>query len=129
MDIIINESSEKPIYHQIQSQIRAHILSEKLKPDDHLPSIRFLAKELGVSVITTKRAYEELEQEELIYTTKGKGTFVKSHDRKKLIHKNYEFVEAKVIQLLKEAEDLGISKMDMESIINRALKEVESFYE
>lgn len=125
MDIIINESSEKPIYYQIQSQIRAQILSEKLKPDDHLPSIRFLAKELGVSMITTKRAYEELEQEELIYTTKGKGTFVKSHDRNKLIHKNYEFIEAKVIQLIKEAEELGISNKDIKSIINKTLKEVD----
>ena len=76
MDIIISNTSGKPIYEQITAQIKSQILSGSLRPGDALPSMRVLAKELRISVITTKRAYEELERDGFIETVTGKGSFV-----------------------------------------------------
>ena len=81
-DIIITNNSDKPIYDQIKEQIKGMILSGELKEGDALPSMRLLAKELRISIITTKRAYEELEREGYIESYTGKGSFVKgiNHD-------------------------------------------------
>ena len=76
MDIIIQNTSGKPIYEQITAQIKNQILSGALQAGDALPSMRLLAKELRISVITTKRAYEELERDGFIETVTGKGSFV-----------------------------------------------------
>lgn len=76
MELYISNSGQEPIYAQITRQIKQQILSGKLKEGDALPSIRLLAKELRISVITTKRAYEDLEAEGFIVTTPGKGSFV-----------------------------------------------------
>jgi len=76
MDIIISNSSGQPIYEQIMNQIKSLIISGELKEGDALPSMRLLAKELRISVITTKRAYEELEREGFITSITGKGSFV-----------------------------------------------------
>ena len=76
MDIIISNTSGKPIYEQINAQIKSQVLSGSLRPGDALPSMRVLAKELRISVITTKRAYEELERDGFIETVTGKGSFV-----------------------------------------------------
>ena len=76
MDIIISNASNKPIYEQITAQIRNQILNGALQEGDALPSMRLLAKELRISVITTKRAYEDLEREGFIETMTGKGSFV-----------------------------------------------------
>lgn len=76
MDILISNASDKPIYEQITEQIKGLILSGALSPGDSLPSMRFLAKELRISVITTKRAYTDLEREGFLVTVMGKGTFV-----------------------------------------------------
>ena len=76
MDIILSNSSGKPIYEQIADQVREQILSGALSAGDALPSMRVLAKELRISVITTKRAYEELEREGFLTTVPGKGCFV-----------------------------------------------------
>ena len=76
MDIIINNSSGIPIYEQIYNQLKSLIVTGKLKEGEALPSMRLLAKELRISVITTKRAYEELERDGLIETITGKGSFV-----------------------------------------------------
>ena len=76
MDIILTNAGGQPIYDQIVSQIKAQILSGKLKEGDALPSLRTLAKDLRISVITTKRAYEELERDGFIETVAGKGCFV-----------------------------------------------------
>lgn len=76
MEIYISNSSPKPLYEQITDQISSAILQDRLHTDDPLPSIRFLAKELRISVITTKRAYEDLEKAGFIYTIPGKGCFV-----------------------------------------------------
>ena len=76
MRILISNTGDTPIYEQIVSQIKAAILSQELLPGDALPSMRLLAKELRISVITTKRAYEELEREGFIISMTGKGSFV-----------------------------------------------------
>ena len=77
MDIIITNQSDRPIYEQIMDQIKAQIMNGELKEGDALPSMRLLAKELRISIITTKRAYEELEREGYIESYTGKGSFVK----------------------------------------------------
>lgn len=103
MDIIISNVSGQPIYDQISSQIKAKIISGELQEGDALPSMRLLAKELRISVITTKRAYEELERDGFIASVPGKGSFVAS--------KNLEFIREAhlrwIEELLQEAVDLS----------------------
>ena len=77
MDIILNNSSQRPLYEQIEEQIKSQILSGELSEGDALPSMRVLAKELKISIITTKRAYEDLERDGFIVSVTGKGSFVK----------------------------------------------------
>ena len=105
MDIIISNSGGAPIYEQISSQIKAQIISGALREGDALPSIRLLAKELRISVITTKRAYEELEREGYVVTFAGKGSFVAGMDAELLREENLKKIEA----LLTEALELGHS--------------------
>lgn len=80
MKIVLSYNNEKPMYEQIKDAIKSAIYSGQLKDKDVLPSMRQLAKELDVSMITTKRAYVDLEYEGFVYTISGKGTFVKLHD-------------------------------------------------
>lgn len=94
MDIIISNSSNKPIYEQITSQIKSLILNGTLQEGEALPSMRLLAKELRISVITTKRAYEDLERDGFIETVTGRGSFVAS--------KNIEFVKEEHLRLAEE---------------------------
>ena len=84
MNILINNTNGTPIYDQIYSQIKAQIINGSLKEDEMLPSIRSLAKDLHISFITTKRAYEELERDGFIYTVPGKGCFVAKRNRELL---------------------------------------------
>jgi len=94
LNIIISNSSGQPIYEQISSQIKAIIIADELHEGDALPSMRLLAKELRISVITTKRAYEELEREGFIFSITGKGSFVAS--------KNKEFVREAQLRDIEE---------------------------
>ena len=80
MELIIRNAGDVPIYEQITRQIKAHILQGELREGDALPSMRLLAKDLRISVITTKRAYEELERDGFITTVPGKGCFVAAQD-------------------------------------------------
>ena len=89
MDIILTNAGGQPIYDQIVSQVKAQILSGKLKEGDALPSLRALAKDLRISVITTKRAYEELEREGFIVSLTGKGSFVAGANTE-LIHEEHQ---------------------------------------
>ena len=101
MNIIINNSSGEPIYSQIEKQIKDDILTNKLSPNEPLPSIRGLAKDLRISVITTKRAYDELEREGFIYTVPGKGSFISAQDKellKESIMRNMEEYLSKAIE-------------------------------
>lgn len=80
MDIFISNSDSSPIYEQITRQIKSQIISGKLKEGDALPSMRVLARELQISVITTKRAYEDLERDGFLITRAGKGSFIAARD-------------------------------------------------
>lgn len=94
MDIFISNSSDNPIYEQIRIQIKNMIMTDVLKEGDLLPSMRLLAKELRISVITTKRAYEELEHDGFIETVTGKGSFVAT--------KNIEFIREEKLRIVEE---------------------------
>lgn len=114
MNIIISNTSGKPIYDQIVTQIKNEIIAGKLKEGDSLPSMRVLAKELRISVITTKRAYEELEREGFIVSVTGKGSFVAG--------KNLEFVREEELKKIEEyiqkaVESAKISEISLEELI------------
>ncbi len=108
MKILISNASPDPIYEQIVQQIRAQVVSGDLSEGDLLPSIRKLAKELQISVITTKRAYEELEREGFINTVGGKGTFVAAQNPEFLREKKMKVVEEKLAEAVDQAQLLGV---------------------
>ncbi len=109
MNIIINNSSGEPIYSQIEKQIKDDILMNKLSPNEPLPSIRGLAKDLRISVITTKRAYDELEREGFIYTVPGKGSFVSAQDKELLKESIMRNMEEHLIKAIEEGAKAGIT--------------------
>ena len=117
MDIIITNSTGEPIYEQIVSQIKAQIMSGELKEGDALPSMRALAQALRISVITTKRAYEELEREGFIESYTGKGSFVKKQDTELLKEEYLKKVEALLCDACETAKMCDISLEEMVSII------------
>ena len=108
MHIIISNASQEPIYEQIRRQIKGQVISGELAEGDALPSIRGLAKELGISVITTKRAYDELEAEGFINTVAGKGTYVAAQNVEFLREKKMRIVEEKLAAAVEQAHALGI---------------------
>ena len=103
MDIILSNASGKPIYEQITDQIKEQIMSGALSAGDALPSMRLLAKELRISVITTKRAYEELEKDGFLENVPGKGCFVAPQNRELLREAQLRKVEEKLSQAVEEA--------------------------
>ena len=117
MEIYISNSGAKPIYEQITDQIKAAILAGKLAEGEALPSIRFLAKELGISVITTKRAYEELEKQGLIYSEQGKGFFVSEVNQNRLMEGRLREYERRLRDMLGEARELGLSPEDVADMV------------
>lgn len=123
MNIIISTSSDKPIYEQIAYQIKTNILNGSLKEGDMLPSIRALAKDLKISVITTKRAYEDLQKEGFISTMSGKGTFVSSTNKEKLKEQNFKILEKKLIECISIAKASDISLEEFKEIINIIFEE------
>ena len=110
MKVIISNSSPDPIYEQITKQVKAQILSGDLAEGQALPSIRRLAHDLQISVITTKRAYDELEKEGFINTVGGKGTFVAVQNPELLREKKMKIVEEKLAQAVDEAKIMGIGE-------------------
>lgn len=113
MNIIISNSSQEPIYEQIIKQIKNNIIKGGLEEEEALPSIRGLAQELQISVITTKRAYEELEREGFIVTVPGKGSFVSSQNKELIKEKKLKIMEEKLIEVIEESKDLNISLEDL----------------
>ena len=103
MDIILSNASGKPIYEQISDQVKEQIMSGALSAGDALPSMRLLAKELRISVITTKRAYEELERDGFLENVPGKGCFVAPQNRELLREAQLRRVEEKLSQAVEEA--------------------------
>lgn len=117
MNIIISNSSQDPIYVQIRKQLSQLILNGGLKGGDQLPSIRSLAKELQVSVITTKRAYEELEKEGYIETVAGKGTYVSRKNNELLKEQRLRLLESKAEGIVNESKALQLSLEDLQQMI------------
>ncbi|HHT72109.1 MAG TPA: GntR family transcriptional regulator [Firmicutes bacterium] len=109
MRIVISSLSRDPIYKQIADQIRDAVLSGELSEGDALPSIRGLAKELEVSVITTSRAYEELEKEGFIASVPGKGSFVAGHNTELIREKRMHLLEEKLGEAMGDAKQMGLS--------------------
>ena len=118
MKIIISNSSPDPIYEQITRQVKAQIISGDLKEGESLPSIRRLAQDLQISVITTKRAYEELEKEGFIDTVEGKGSFVAMQNKELLREKKMKVVEEKMAGAVEEARLLGITRAELEEMLS-----------
>ena len=123
MDIIISNSNGKPIYEQISSQVRAQILSGALKAGERLPSIRVLADGLGVSVITTKRAYSDLEGEGLVETVQGKGCFVSQQNKALLRERRMRHVEDLMAQATAEARDIGLPRDQLHDMLDLMVPE------
>ena len=113
MLILIDNKSGAPIYEQIFNQIKGHILSGGLKTDEPLPSIRGLAKDLRISVITTKRAYDELERAGYIYTVPGKGSFVSPKNEELLREEHLKRIEAHISAIKDLAKGIALSREDV----------------
>lgn len=119
MDIIISQSSDVPIYEQIENQIKEKILNGELKPDDQLPGMRTLAKDLKVSIITTKRAYNDLEMYGYTYTISGKGSFVKNIEKKAREDEFSEEFEKKIYDVVNTAKKQKIGQDEVVRLIKR----------
>ena len=117
MTILIDNKTGLPIYDQIYSQIKAQIISGTLQTDDPLPSIRSLAKDLRISVITTKRAYDELEQECFIYTVPCKGCFVAQKTTQLLREENLKKIETYMQSIYLLAQTCNLSREEVEEML------------
>ena len=123
MNIIISNTLGIPIYEQIAKEIKNEIISENLKENELLPSIRSLAAELRVSVITTKRAYEELERDGYIYTIRGKGSYVAEQNREFLKEAKLKEIEDKFIEAINISNSIGLEFDELIEIL-KTLKEI-----
>ena len=122
MNLFIDNKSGYPIYEQIYMQIKAQIISGELKEDDPLPSIRNLAKDLRISVITTKRAYDELEKDGFVYTV-AKGCFVAPKNVELLREENLKKIEEHIELIMQLAATCNLSKADIIEMINCVTEE------
>ena len=118
MDILISNADSRPIYEQIYAQIKDGIVAGDLKEGELLPSIRTLAKDLHVSVITTKRAYSDLETEGFIETVQGKGCFVATGNHEMLREEQLKHVEGLLDQAVKQASELGVSRAELHEMLD-----------
>ena len=123
VNILIDNKSGTPIYDQIYSQIKSQIISGALKQDELLPSIRGLAKDLRISFITTKRAYEELEREGFIYTLPAKGCYVAPKNIELLREENLKKIEEYIDEIVKLAVSCNLSKQEIIEMVNFSLEE------
>ena len=123
MKILIDNKSGAPIYDQIYSQIKSQIISGVLREDDMLPSIRGLAKDLRISFITTKRAYEELEKYGFIYTLPGKGCYVAPKNVELLREENLKKIEEHIDEIVRLAASCNLSQKDIIEMVNFSLEE------
>ena len=121
----LHNNSNQPIYEQIKEQIKANILQGKVEPGTPLPSMRELASDLGVSLITTKRAYVDLEQEQFVTSIRGKGTFVKEQDASIMKEKQFIVIEDLAKELTKQAKLIGMDLKEINEIISLIYEEGE----
>lgn len=123
MNIFIDNKSNSPIYEQLYTQIKAQIISGELTEDEMLPSIRNLAKDLRISVVTTKRAYEELEKDGFIYTVAAKGCFVARKNLELLREENLRKIEMHMDEIAKLSELCGLSTEDILDMMKYSMED------
>ncbi len=123
MDIIISNSSGKPIYEQITLQIKEMIMNGTLKEGEALPSMRNLAKQLRISIITTKRAYEDLERDGFIQSFTGKGSFVAKQDKELIREEGLKVIEEHLTQATEKAKQYGITQKELIDLLKLIYEE------
>ena len=124
MDILISNSSTQPIYEQIADQVKDQIMKGLLEESEPLPSIRSLARDLHISVITTKRAYDELEKEGFLVTVAGKGSFVAAQNKQLLRESRIKIVEEKLAEAVMAAKSADLSFPELEEMLRIFYEEV-----
>ena len=124
MTVLIDNKSGVPIYDQIYSQIKAQIISGELQENEMLPSIRGLAKDLRISFITPKRAYEELEREGFIYTVPAKGCYVAQKNTELLREENLKKIEEHLEQIIRLAATCGLTREDILEMVTIELEDL-----
>ena len=124
MKFSLDPSSELPNYLQLEQQIKTACLNGKLKPGDQLPSIRALAKELSIAIITVKRAYDDLEKEKIIELRQGKGAFVHHIETQQLQHEAYHQMQQKLEVLISLAKSLGLSNKEIITLLNHQIYKI-----
>ena len=123
MDLFIDNKSGAPIYDQIYTQIKDQIIQGALQPDEAMPSIRGLARDLRISVITTKRAYDELEREGFIYTLPAKGCFVASKNTELLREQTLRQIEQHIQEIIQLSASCNLSKEELLEMFQIYLEE------
>ncbi|MEK4629112.1 MAG: GntR family transcriptional regulator [Solibacillus sp.] len=117
MQILISHNSKEPIYEQIVLQIKQGILSGEITAGYALPSMRQLAKDLDVSLITTKRSYEELEKQGLIYSVVGKGSFVVEQNKEMIIDRKQKAIEEQLLTAIRNGKEIGLDIGDLTELL------------
>ena len=120
MNLFIDNKSGAPIYEQLYTQIKNQILSGELQPEEAMPSIRGLARDLRISVITTKRAYDELEQEGFLYTIAGKGSFVAKKNTELLREEQLKKIEGHLSEVRRLAASIHLTREDIREMLEKA---------
>ncbi len=123
MQIIISNKSKEPIYEQITNQVKSSILANDLREGAALPSIRQLAKDLQISVITTKRAYEELEKAGFIYSIVGKGSFVAEQNLEVIRERKFKAIEDQLSSVIANSREMGISLDELQQLLRTLYEE------
>ena len=123
MKLIINNSSMQPIYEQICSQVKERILGGELKKDEMLPSVRTLAKELRVSALTVKKAYDTLEQEGFVVTVHGKGSFVSVINQALLMEEKRKEVETDLEEAIRKGCSCGMTTEEIAELFHIILED------
>lgn len=118
MNLSVSLTSGEPIYSQIKEQIKNQILTGRLQEGEHLPSIRTLAQTLKISVITTKRAYDDLEQEGLVVSVSGKGTFVSGTNAHSLREIKYRELEEQIKSIAAQSRALGLKRAEVKQLFD-----------
>lgn len=117
LNIFISSLSQTPIYEQIKNQIKELVLNRKLNSGEQLPSIRLMAKDLKVGIITVKRAYEELEKEEIVVNLQGRGCFVAEIDTKRIKAIHLNMLAERLTEIKEFTDTTGISKNEVDEIL------------
>lgn len=123
MKLIINNSSMQPIYDQIVTQIKSCIMKRELKEEDMLPSVRTLAKELRVSALTVKKAYDALEAEGFVITVHGKGSFVAAFNQNLLMEEKKKEVETGLEAAIRKGRSSGLSDQEITELFYIVLED------